>query len=53
VSDVHKWLNIEGLGADFFDKFIYTVRHITPQDLQALACKYLRREDFWEVIVGP
>ena len=53
VGDVHKWLSLEDLSSGYFNEFIHTVRHITPEELQALARKYLNKEDFWEVLVGP
>lgn len=53
VGDVHKWLLLEGLPPTFFNDFINTVRHITPEELRILARKYLNQEDYWEVVVGP
>ena len=52
VSDVLKTLHTEGGGIEDFDKFVETVRTITPENLQFLAQKYFQKEDLAEVIAG-
>jgi zinc protease len=41
-----------GLGYDYYDRYIHTIRSITPQRLQELANLYLREDDLIEVTVG-
>lgn len=52
VSEVSKMMVLDGLPFDHFADFIEVIKTITPQELQALAQKYLQREDMWEVVVG-
>jgi predicted Zn-dependent peptidase len=37
---------------DFFDNMVTTIKTITPKEIQALANKYLKRENMYEVVVG-
>ncbi len=52
TSDVLRSLITEGLTHDTFDALVDTIRHITPTQLQTIAERYLRPEDFWTVTVG-
>jgi predicted Zn-dependent peptidase len=42
---------LNDLDINYFNKTIETVRAIQPEDLQALANKYLQPEDFYELVV--
>ena len=52
VSDVVKSFITEGVDLSHFQQFVEKIRSITPQEIQALAQKYFKREDMFEVIVG-
>lgn len=54
MSHADKFKNIyfSGLGYDYYEKYIRTVRSITPGELSELANKYLDWEGFEKVIVG-
>ena len=52
VSEVVRTLVTEGLPLSFFLFMSGAVRHITADELQQLAQRYLRREDMWEVVAG-
>ncbi|MFN0015917.1 MAG: M16 family metallopeptidase [Saprospiraceae bacterium] len=52
ISDMVRTLLTEGLNLEAFDKLVSTVRAITPEQVQDLARRYLRPEDFWVVTVG-
>ena len=39
-------------GYDFFDKYILTIKSITPVQLRELAIKYLNEDDLMELVVG-
>jgi len=52
TSDVVRSLISEGLSHEAFDELVATIRNITPGQLQELAGRYLRPEDFWTVTVG-
>lgn len=41
-----------GNGNDYLDKFLETVRSITPEQVRDMAAKYLDRDSFTTVIVG-
>lgn len=41
-----------GLDYSYYQRWIKTVKTITPAEIQALANKYLREEDFYELVVG-
>ena len=40
------------LDYSYYQCWIKTVKTITPAEIQALANKYLREEDFYELVVG-
>lgn len=50
---IGRWKNIilNGLDEKFFYRFLETVREITPEELKALAQKYFREEEFYEMVV--
>jgi predicted Zn-dependent peptidase len=52
ISDVIKTLVTEDLPMDAFDALVHTIRTITPQQLQALAIRYLQADAFTIVTVG-
>jgi zinc protease len=52
TSDLVRSLVTEGLAWERFDQLVATIRNISPAELQALAERYLRPEDFWTVMVG-
>lgn len=54
MSHADKFKNIyfSGLGYDYYQNYIKTVRTISPQDLQALANKYLNWDELEKVVVG-
>jgi len=41
-----------GLDYSYYQRWIKTVKSITPAEIQALANKYLVEEDFYELVVG-
>jgi zinc protease len=52
VSEAMRDLVVEGLDLDFYDRFVDTVRQITPQHLQDLAQRYLDPAEYTLVTVG-
>jgi predicted Zn-dependent peptidase len=42
---------LNGLGDDYFDESVATIKSITPGDIRSLADKYLQPEKFYELIV--
>ena len=50
---IGRWKNIilNGLPEDFFYQTIERIKHISAEELQALANKYLQPEDFYELVV--
>ncbi|HOY07144.1 MAG TPA: pitrilysin family protein [Saprospiraceae bacterium] len=52
IADVVRSLVVEGLPWESYEALVQTIRHITPAELQELAQRYLRPEDFWIVTVG-
>ncbi len=52
ISDVVRSLVVEGLPWESYEALVHTIRHITPDELQQLAQRYLQPEDFWTVTVG-
>ncbi|WP_421939193.1 M16 family metallopeptidase [Pedobacter sp.] len=51
-ADKFKNIYFTGLGYDYYQKYIQTVKTITAEELQQLANKYFITEDFTEVIIG-
>lgn len=54
LSHADKFKNIyfSGLGYDYYQNYIQTVRNISPEDVQGLAHKYFHFDKFERVIVG-
>ncbi|MBL7783132.1 MAG: insulinase family protein [Saprospiraceae bacterium] len=52
ISDVVRSLVVEGLPWESYEALVHTIRHITPDELQQLAQRYLQPKDFWIVTVG-
>jgi predicted Zn-dependent peptidase len=50
---INRWKTyvLNDLTEDYFYNTIKVVREIQPEELQALAKKYLREEDFYELVV--
>jgi predicted Zn-dependent peptidase len=48
-----RWKNLvlNDLDADYFHKGIETIKTVTPRELQQIADKYLRPEEFYELLV--
>ncbi|MEY3679086.1 MAG: hypothetical protein RI924_1227 [Bacteroidota bacterium] len=51
-ADKFKNIYFFGLGYDYYDRYIHTLRTITPEDLLRLANQYLNFDAFEKVIVG-
>lgn len=53
-SHADKFQNIYfyGLGYDYYDRYIQTIKTITAEELMALANKYLNFDEFYKVVVG-
>ena len=52
LADRLKGLLVFGLGYDYYDNFIRTIKNTSPLTIQELAQKYLQEEDLYEVVVG-
>jgi predicted Zn-dependent peptidase len=46
-----KSLVLNGLTEDYFNEGVEVIKTISAKDLQGLANKYLRPEDFYELVV--
>lgn len=51
-ADKFKNIYFSGLGYDYYENYIRTVKNITAGEIKTLANKYLNTEDFIKVIVG-
>lgn len=51
-ADKFKNIYFSGLGYDYYDDYIHTVKSITAEELKDLANKYLNTSEFTKVIVG-
>ncbi|QNK61425.1 insulinase family protein [Pedobacter sp. PAMC26386] len=51
-ADKFKNIYFSGLGYDYYDNYIQTVKSITAEEIKALANKYLNTADFTKVVVG-
>ena len=51
-ADKFKNLYFSGLDYDYYERYIQTVKTITAPELQVLANKYLKFDEFYKVIVG-
>ena len=52
LSDRWKGLLLYGLEYDYYYRYLDTIQHIQPEQLQSLANKYLNTSDFYEVVAG-
>ncbi len=53
IAEVVRTQALDGLPPDTFSRLVETVQHIDAGALQALAQKYLNKDEMWEVVVGP
>ena len=51
TSDVVRGIIVEELPWSSFSDMVDTIREITPEQVQALAQRYLQPADFWNVTV--
>lgn len=51
-ADKFKNLYFYGLGYDYYERYIQTVKNINPEELLLLANKYWNYADFYKVVVG-
>jgi len=51
-ADKFKNLYFAGLDYDYYDRYVDTIKTVTPERLQGLANKYLNFDQFYKVIVG-
>jgi len=52
VSGVLKGLLIYDLKTDYFYNMVKTIRHTEAETLKDLTCKYLKKEDLFEIVSG-
>ena len=52
LADKFKAIWEFGLGYDYFEKYFEAVKTITPEEIRALANKYLQEKDLIELVVG-
>ena len=52
LSDRFKSIHEYGLGYEFYDRYLDTIKTITSQKIRDLAGKYLQQEDLIELVVG-
>ncbi|MBI3501799.1 MAG: insulinase family protein [Bacteroidetes bacterium] len=52
LADRFKGIYFHNLGYDYYDRYVETIKSITPQQLQHLANKYLKKEEMIELVVG-
>lgn len=52
LAEKYKNIAQYDLGYDYYDKFVDTVKHVTPKELRDLANKYLQEEHLLELVVG-
>ncbi|KIO75511.1 peptidase M16 [Pedobacter lusitanus] len=51
-ADKFKNIYFSGLGYDYYDNYIHTVKSITAEEIKILANKYMNTADFTKVVVG-
>ncbi|MFC5281899.1 M16 family metallopeptidase [Pedobacter alpinus] len=51
-AEKFKNLHFYGLGYDYYERYIKTVKSITPKELMTLANKYWNYNEFYKIIVG-
>ncbi|MEZ5173413.1 MAG: pitrilysin family protein [Bacteroidia bacterium] len=47
-----KTIHLDGFGEDYYKRYASTIRNIQADELMALASKWLRPEDFTQLVVG-
>ena len=52
LADRFKGIYFHGLGYDYYERYVETIKSITPKQLQDLANKYLKKEEMIELVVG-
>ena len=52
VAEIVKSYVTEGLPYSNFENIVDVIRAISSEQLRDLACKYLQKDDLWEVVVG-
>lgn len=52
IAELVKSIVQEQLPFEYFDQMLEVIQKIQPEDLQALAKRYLSPQDLWEVVVG-
>jgi len=52
LADRFKGIHFSGLSYDYYDRYIETIRTITPEQILELANKYLKKEEMIELVVG-
>jgi predicted Zn-dependent peptidase len=52
IGDRLKGILGYGLGYEYYERYVETIRTITPEALRDLANKYLKKEDLIELVVG-
>lgn len=52
IAEITKTFIVEKVETGFYDSFVNTIKTITPEEIQALANKYLRKENMYEIVVG-
>ena len=52
LADRFKGIHFHGLGYDYYDRYVETIKSITPKQLCDLANKYLNKEEMIELVAG-
>jgi predicted Zn-dependent peptidase len=52
TSDIYRSLLEYGMDFGFYSKMMSVIREITAGELQELAAKYMRPEDFYVIVAG-
>jgi len=52
LADRFKGIHFAGVGYEYYENFIETVRTITPEKIMELANKYLKKDEMIELVVG-
>jgi len=52
IADLVRKYTLRDIPFTAFDELVETIKNIEPDQLQALAIKYLDAEEMWEVVVG-
>ncbi|MFH1004157.1 MAG: pitrilysin family protein [Bacteroidota bacterium] len=52
LANCFKGILFHGLNYDYYDRYIETIKTITPKQLQELANKYLKKDEMIELVAG-